>query len=77
VIDSEAGDRDGMLGDAATLSWIRDRIARDVSPAELRSIDARIADLRTAAQAGDPARVAGAVASFRSALVRTQLMNRR
>ena len=77
VIDSEAGDRDGMIGDAATLRWIRDRIARDVSPAELRSIDARIADLRTAAQAGDPARVAVAAASFRSALVRTQIIRPR
>jgi hypothetical protein len=77
VIDSEAGDRDGMIGDAATLRWIRDRIARDVNPAELRSIDARIADLRTAAEAGDPARVASAAASFRSALVRTQLLKRR
>jgi hypothetical protein len=77
VLDSEAGDRDGVIGDAATLRWIRDRIARDVSPAELRSIDARILDLRTAAEAGELARVAAAAKSFRSALVRTQLMNRR
>jgi len=72
VIDSEAGDRDGMIGDAATLRWVRDRIARDVSPAELRSIDARIADLRAAAESGEHARVAAAAASFRSALARAQ-----
>jgi hypothetical protein len=77
VVDSEAGDRDGMIGDAATLRWIRDRIAREVSPAELRIIDARIADLRRAAEAGDPRRAATAAASFRSTLTRTDLVKSR
>lgn len=77
LVDSEVGDRDGMIGDAATLRWIRDRIARDVSPAELRSIDARIADLRTAAEAGEHARVAAAAESFRSALGRTHVLRPR
>jgi hypothetical protein len=73
VVDSEAGDRDAMIGDAATLRWIRDRIARDVSPAELAIIDARIADLRTAAEAGAYPRVAVMAKSFRSTLARTRI----
>jgi hypothetical protein len=77
VVDSEAGERDAMIGDAATLRWIRDRIARDVSPAELRSIDSQIADLRMAAEAGDPGRAATAAASFRVILGRTHLMKSR
>ena len=77
VVDSEAGDRNAMIGDAATLKWIRDRIARDVSAAELRNIDARIAVLRTAAEAGDHARVAAAAASFRSALFQTHIIRAR
>ncbi len=74
VVDSEAGDRDAMIGDAATLKWIRDRIARDVSAAELSIIDARLEGLRAAAEAGDTVRAATAAASFRLALTRTHLL---
>ncbi len=74
VVDSEAGDRDAMIGDAATLKWLRDRIARDVSFAQLSIIDARLGGIRAAAEAGDPVRAAIAAASFRLALSRTRLM---
>lgn len=76
VLDSEAGDRDGVIGDAATLKWLRDRIARDVSLAELRIIDARLTELRAAADANDLRGVGTAAASFRSTLARTNLIGR-
>lgn len=76
VIDSEAGDQDGVVGDAATLKWLRDRIARDVSLAELRVIDARLNEVRAAADANDLRSVGTAAASFRSTLARTNLIGR-
>jgi hypothetical protein len=74
VLDSEAGDRDGVIGDAATLKWIRDRIARDVSSAELRNIDARLGQLRAAVDANDLGGAATAAASFRSTVAGIQLI---
>jgi len=48
LVDAEADDRAAMLGDIATLHWIRDRIADDASPA-LASIDFELAGLQAAA----------------------------
>ncbi len=76
VVDAAAGDRGAVIGDAATLRWIRDRIARDVSLAELNSIDSRLSDLRTAAEARDLGRAATAAVGLRSTLARTRVMGR-
>ncbi len=72
VVDAAAGDQGGVLGDAATLKWIRDRVARDVSLEELQAIDARLAGLRAAAAAGDLTRAAGTAVSLRATVSETR-----
>jgi hypothetical protein len=44
LLDATAGDQNAVIGDAATLKWIRDRIARDVSLPQLQALDARSTD---------------------------------
>jgi hypothetical protein len=46
LIDAAAGDRANLRGDVATLTWIRDRFARDVDALELVRIDRRLAELQ-------------------------------
>ncbi|MGH7528685.1 MAG: hypothetical protein ACREMX_18480, partial [Gemmatimonadales bacterium] len=77
VVDAEAGDRSAVIGDAATLRWIRDRVARDVSLAELNSIDSRISALQAAARSGDLRQAASAAGSLRSAVARVHVTARR
>ena len=76
VVDSEAGDRDGVIGDAATLELIRDRIARDVTLAELRTIDASLSRVRAAAEASDLVRASAAAVGLRSVLAGPRLLMR-
>jgi hypothetical protein len=47
-VDAAARDRAGVLGDVATLEWIRDRIAHTLAPATRARVDARLLDLRAA-----------------------------
>jgi hypothetical protein len=77
VVDTEAGDRDAVIGDAASLKWIRDRIARDVAVAELRELDARLDGLRAAATARDLSAASIAAARLRVTLQRTHVIGRR
>lgn len=72
VVDAAAEDQGGVLGDAATLKWIRDRVARDVTLEELRAIDARLDGLRAAAAAGDLTRAAGTAVSLRATVAQTR-----
>ncbi|MBA2459664.1 MAG: hypothetical protein H0V43_12030 [Gemmatimonadales bacterium] len=72
VVDAAAGDQGGVLGDAATLKWIRDRVARDVTLKELQAIDARLEGLRAAAAAGDLTRAAGTAVSLRATVSQTR-----
>jgi hypothetical protein len=51
VVDAEAGDQGSVIGDAASIRWIRDRVARDLSPSELQALDARLNGLRAAVTA--------------------------
>lgn len=76
VVDSEADDRGGVLGDAATLELIRDRIARDVSFAELRAIDARLSRVRAAAEAGDLVQASAGALTLRATLIGPRLLRR-
>jgi hypothetical protein len=76
IVDAEAGDREAIIGDAEVFKWIRDRIARDVTPAELNAIDAQLAGLRAAADGKDLNRAAEAAGSLRSTLARTRIVGR-
>ena len=58
--DAAAGDRDAVRAGAATLGWIRDRIAHSLPPAGLRRLDARLRYLEAAATAGELERAADA-----------------
>ena len=77
VVDAEAGDRGRVLGDAATLKWVRDRVAQDISPAELREIDAKLEALRAAAKVGDLPGASGGATLLRSTLARTRVTGTR
>lgn len=56
-VDAAARDAAAVSGDAATLGWIRERIADSFSPGERRAIDSQLAALQAAA---DDRRVAAA-----------------
>jgi hypothetical protein len=47
-----ARDRAGVLGDVATLEWIRDRFASTLDRGAAANVNARLRDLRAAADAG-------------------------
>jgi len=67
LVDAAAGDQAAVLGDAATIKWIRDRLAPDVGP-ELRLLDARLAGLLAAAAGRDLGAIAGAAVRLRRGL---------
>jgi hypothetical protein len=46
LLDARARNRPGLRGDVATLTWIRDRITRDVDSLELVRIDRRLTELQ-------------------------------
>ena len=73
VVDLAAGNRVGTLGDVASLRWIRDRLARDLTDAAARLIDTQLGNLRIAANAGDAARAGAAAAELRTAISATQV----
>ena len=77
VVDAAADDRGAVLADAATLEWMRDRVARDVANADLRLIDAYIGELRAAAHVRDLALLASTAARFQSTLAGTRVTARR
>ena len=58
--DAAAGDRDAVRAGAATLGWIRDRIAHSLPSADRRRLDARLRYLEAAATAGELERAADA-----------------
>jgi hypothetical protein len=51
LVYAAARDSAGVIGDVATLEWIRDRIAHTLKPGELAEVDARLRATRTAADA--------------------------
>ena len=77
LIDVAAHDRRAVLGDIATLKWIRDRIADDLASADLRRLDAQLGGLPAAVTAQDLVAAAHAAARLRYTLARTQVTGRR
>ena len=77
VLDAAAGDQNAVIGDAATLGWIRDRVARDVPLPELRALDERLAGLRSAATMRNLSAAGAAAASLRATVARTHVIGRR
>jgi hypothetical protein len=73
VLDAEVGDQSGIIGDAEILKWIRDRVARDVSPAELRQLDARLKGILAAAGVRNLVAAETAAESFRVAVAGMRL----
>jgi hypothetical protein len=72
LIDIAAGDQGAILGDITTIQWIRDRLAGEVSDAELARVDARLGDLVAAGQRGRLAQAMTATANLRSTLAQTR-----
>jgi hypothetical protein len=66
VLDAAAGDQPAIIGDAAILRWVRDRISRDVSPPELRQLDVRLEGILAAARSGNAMAASTAAVSFRA-----------
>ncbi|HUQ15935.1 MAG TPA: hypothetical protein VM094_07750 [Gemmatimonadales bacterium] len=77
VLDAAAGDQNAVIGDAATLGWIRDRVARDVPLPELRALDERLAGLRSAAAMRNLSAAGAAAVSLRATVARTHVIGRR
>ncbi len=54
LVDADAGDLGGVSSDVTTLEWIRDRFAHALDGAVVDRINNELADLRVAADGGDP-----------------------
>jgi hypothetical protein len=52
-VDAAAGDLAGVTGSVAVLEWTRDRFAQTLSPAARADVNARLRQLRAAADAGN------------------------
>jgi hypothetical protein len=65
-IDARAGARAALSGDAATLTWIRDRIARSLDPGTLVRLDRRLGELESAAADGELRAAARSAAALRN-----------
>ena len=63
-VDATAGSLAAVRGDAATLTWIRDRIARSLDPVALARLDRRLGALESAAADGELAAAAEAAAAL-------------
>lgn len=68
LVDVAASDQDGVLADAATLRWIRDRLATDVYAAELRLVNAALAQIVQAVSRRDSDAMRSATEGLRAAL---------
>jgi hypothetical protein len=56
LIDAKAGEPGDVAGDVTVLEWIWDRIAHTISASDTKLIEARLADLRAAADSEDTSR---------------------
>jgi hypothetical protein len=64
--DARARAAGALAGDAATLTWIRDRFARSVDPVALARVDRRLGDLESAAADAEFAEAARSAAKLRN-----------
>ncbi len=67
LVDAAAGDQGALLGDIATIGWIRDRLT-GITIADLRPIDAGLRSLRAAVGTGDPTATTAAALRLARAL---------
>jgi hypothetical protein len=58
MVDAASKDRAGIMGDVATLEWIRDRFAHTLDGTTRAELDARLEALRAAADTGNLAAAA-------------------
>jgi hypothetical protein len=65
-IDAAARSGGALSGDAATLTWIRDRIARSLDPGTLVRLDRRLGELESAAADGEFRAAARSAAALRN-----------
>ena len=65
LVDLETRNHVGLLGDVATLEWIRDRIEKSFDPVGLTRLDTLLRDLRADVGDEDPAAVSATVAALR------------
>ncbi|HEU0248185.1 MAG TPA: hypothetical protein VFR38_13975 [Gaiellaceae bacterium] len=70
VVDAFAGDAGGVLGDLATLEWIRDRFATTIDKVDLTRIDAQLVGLRGALNDDDLRAIAARADRLRATLAR-------
>ena len=70
LVDAAAGDLPDVVGDVATLEWIRDRFARDVDRVGLTRIDKHLLELRNAVNDEDLRGLAVDAARLRSTLAK-------
>lgn len=75
LVDAAAADQIAVLGDAATLKWVRDRLAPDVGSG-LGMVDTHLAGLRAAAAARDLRAVTGAAVRMRQGLAQVRAGSR-
>jgi len=73
VLDAEAGDQGSVIGDAASLQWIRDRVARELSPSDLVALDAKLEGVRAAVSARDLVAARAAAVSFGATVSSTRV----
>lgn len=64
-LDAAAGDPANLVGDVATLEWIRDRFVHTLAAGDSERVNALLADLRTAADAEDLSAAAEAASQLR------------
>jgi hypothetical protein len=67
-LDAAAGDPANVVGDVATLEWIRDRFVHTLTSADAERINSLLADLRIAADAEDLSAAAEATVQLRDEL---------
>jgi hypothetical protein len=68
LVDVESRDLGALLGDVATLEWIRDRVETALGRVELTRLDTLLKELRTNAGDEDYAAVSETVAELRDLL---------
>ena len=68
LVDLEGNDLSAVLGDVATLRWIRERLAQDAIEPSLGLVDARLNEVRDAVQANGLRAAAAAATRLRGAL---------
>jgi hypothetical protein len=68
LVDTSAEDHGAVLGDVATLEWIRDRFAADLDPVDRTRLDTLLTELRSGVRDEDFEAVSQTAAELRELL---------